>query len=498
MGKEKDKKEKSKSKRGERDDVAMVQQMMAAGMQMHPGMHPAMNQHAMMMGMRNMAMMAQSQAMMRGPHMGMPPFMGAGFPMQGGSMPGSHPRGFAARPLHAAVQGHGPRMDYTAAAGPTGVHVQASGLQSVTIARGTSNPSAQSAQPQTSPTSRQQPVTQSQARASPSAEQTVQSVTTSPGQKAASKSQSSSSSSSSSDSSSSNSSGVKKTATLASDEQAPVGPAKETVGGATGSSEGLAVAGPAPAPHGFEDASAVTLGCAPPPQMGTTAGPALYGPEVLTFGPEFPSQLQVEGPQLPTAGPQVEGPQLPVQGPQLLAEGPQLPTEGPAPLVEGPQLPESAASPSVDPADEEDVLLPRPKPPPRQMKISFNMKGAREAIEAAKAQVQAEEAVAAAKAKRLNTCDASTQTVRDPERDGVVTIWRLRPRGMASFPHFPRPAKQKKKTLPSPDAKRKKMMEPQGSDPIVVVSAEGGPGAETAEATAAVEVNALPIGPVQQ
>merc|ERR1719447_1089048 len=56
----------------------------------------------------------------------------------------------------------------------------------------------------------------------------------------------------------------------------------------------------------------------------------------------------------------------------------------------------------------------------------------------AQAQVQAEEAVAKARARRLHRRDAATQTVRDPEREGdIVTIWRLRPRGMESFPHFP-------------------------------------------------------------
>lgn len=97
-------------------------------------------------------------------------------------------------------------------------------------------------------------------------------------------------------------------------------------------------------------------------------------------------------------------------------------------------------------SEDEDEELPRPRPPPKLGKISFNIQGAKEAIAAAQAHVQAEEAVAAAKARRLNTRDASTQTVRDPltEDGGIVTIWRLRPRGMESFPHFPRARRKKR------------------------------------------------------
>merc|ERR1719327_936392 len=64
----------------------------------------------------------------------------------------------------------------------------------------------------------------------------------------------------------------------------------------------------------------------------------------------------------------------------------------------------------------------------------------------AKEKAEAEAALAAARARRLNTRDASTQTVRDPEtQDGdIVTVWRLRPRGMESFPHFPRQEKRKR------------------------------------------------------
>lgn len=93
----------------------------------------------------------------------------------------------------------------------------------------------------------------------------------------------------------------------------------------------------------------------------------------------------------------------------------------------------------------DDEQLQRPRPLKKLGNISFNIQGAKTAMAAAQAQVQVEEAVAAARARRLNTRDASTQTVRDPERQGgdIVTIWRLRPRGMESFPHFPRQAKKK-------------------------------------------------------
>lgn len=114
-----------------------------------------------------------------------------------------------------------------------------------------------------------------------------------------------------------------------------------------------------------------------------------------------------------------------------------------------------AAAPVAAEADqeEEDAFLPlRPRQPPKGKKgLSFNIQGAKTAMAAAKAQVEAEEAVAAVRARRLNSRDASTQTVRDPEsQDGeIVTIWRLRPRGMESFPHFPRqPAKKKARGSP--------------------------------------------------
>lgn len=108
-----------------------------------------------------------------------------------------------------------------------------------------------------------------------------------------------------------------------------------------------------------------------------------------------------------------------------------------------------AASPAApgghadDAPAEQEMPQPQLKRPKKLGKISFNLQGG--AIAAAQAKVQVEEAVAAARARRLNTKDASTQTVRDPEhQDGeIVTIWRLRPRGMESFPHFPKAAKRK-------------------------------------------------------
>merc|ERR1712232_654061 len=73
--------------------------------------------------------------------------------------------------------------------------------------------------------------------------------------------------------------------------------------------------------------------------------------------------------------------------------------------------------------------------------ISFNIKGA--AVAAAKEQVQIQEELTAARARRLNTKDAATQTVRDPEKQdgGIVTVWRLRPRGVGES--FPKATKRK-------------------------------------------------------
>lgn len=80
-------------------------------------------------------------------------------------------------------------------------------------------------------------------------------------------------------------------------------------------------------------------------------------------------------------------------------------------------------------------------------KLSFNLAGAKETMAQAQEKVKAEVAVAAVRARRLNTRDAATQTVRDPESQdqdgGSVTIWRLRPRGMDNVKHLPRKVKKK-------------------------------------------------------
>lgn len=104
------------------------------------------------------------------------------------------------------------------------------------------------------------------------------------------------------------------------------------------------------------------------------------------------------------------------------------------------------ASPTAEGQDELPLKPQKLRPPSKPGRIAFNIQGAKTAMAAAQAQVQVEVAVAAARARRLNVKDASTQTVRDPEhQDGeIVTIWRLRPRGMESFPHFRREPKKKK------------------------------------------------------
>merc|ERR1719375_725056 len=106
----------------------------------------------------------------------------------------------------------------------------------------------------------------------------------------------------------------------------------------------------------------------------------------------------------------------------------------------------AAAHDALMAVDDEEVLPPQPKARPEPGKISFNITGAKQAMSLAKEKAEAEAALAAARARRLNTRDASTQTVRDPEtQDGdIVTVWRLRPRGMESFPHFPRQEKRKR------------------------------------------------------
>merc|ERR1719265_1816332 len=101
--------------------------------------------------------------------------------------------------------------------------------------------------------------------------------------------------------------------------------------------------------------------------------------------------------------------------------------------------------PKKDDEDEEFLALKRPRPPPKAGKISFNVEGAKQAVAAAQAVKEAEAAVEALRAKRLNTRDASSQTEFDPlKNNDYVALWRLRPRGMASFPHFPRQANGKK------------------------------------------------------
>lgn len=101
--------------------------------------------------------------------------------------------------------------------------------------------------------------------------------------------------------------------------------------------------------------------------------------------------------------------------------------------------------PKKDDEDEEFLALKRPRPPPKMGKISFNVEGAKQAVAAAQAVKEAEEAVEALRAKRMNTRDACSQTEADPLRNGdYVALWRLRPRGMASFPHFPRQVNGKK------------------------------------------------------
>jgi len=132
-------------------------------------------------------------------------------------------------------------------------------------------------------------------------------------------------------------------------------------------------------------------------------------------------------------------PSVPALAPALEPKTPPDPIPGDAPPL---KTPENNAGHQEQDDDEQPHRL---RPPPKPGKISFNIQGAKEAMAAAQAQVQALEAVEAVRKRRLNTRDASTQTVRDPERqDGdIVTIWRLRPRGMESFPHFPRPGKKK-------------------------------------------------------
>lgn len=150
--------------------------------------------------------------------------------------------------------------------------------------------------------------------------------------------------------------------------------------------------------------------------------------------PSSPQSHQFVAPQTPPDS------ALPGESPQTsLGASSVVPSAAPPPIGAAPSPTAALGDPS-ETNNDDDLPLPKPRPPPKPGKISFNMQGAKKAIAEAQAQVQVEEAVAAARARRLNTRDAATQTVRDPEtQDGdIVTIWRLRPRGMESFPHFPR------------------------------------------------------------
>jgi len=127
-----------------------------------------------------------------------------------------------------------------------------------------------------------------------------------------------------------------------------------------------------------------------------------------------------------------------------------VPVPAPAVMARLPEVLQEALPTAGSPLQEEpDDELPMPKRAPLAVRksISFNLQGAQKAMAAAQANLQVQAAVEAARQKRLNVKDAATQTVRDPERqDGeIVTIWRLRPRGMESFPHFAKPKKAKRK-----------------------------------------------------
>lgn len=106
------------------------------------------------------------------------------------------------------------------------------------------------------------------------------------------------------------------------------------------------------------------------------------------------------------------------------------------------------AGTSPEEREEEEELPQRPRAPPKLGKISFNIQGAKEAMQAAKAQKEVEQKVAAVRERKMNTKDATTQTEKNPEAGGIVCIYRYRPRGMESFPHFPR--RVKKKARPPP------------------------------------------------
>ena len=154
---------------------------------------------------------------------------------------------------------------------------------------------------------------------------------------------------------------------------------------------------------------------------------------------EGAQQLQV------TQGSQASPPASPEARPDAV----DVPVPLPVPLkghLSTEPLTEATATPPEGEA--EPLTFPkRPRVPAKAGSITFNMQGAQKAMAAARTKVQVQTAVEAAKAKRLNVKDAATQTVRDPERqDGdIATIWRLRPRGMESFPHFAKQPKIRKR-----------------------------------------------------
>mmetsp|Transcript_70503 Transcript_70503/g.131870 ORF Transcript_70503/g.131870 Transcript_70503/m.131870 type:complete len:351 (-) Transcript_70503:28-1080(-) len=119
-----------------------------------------------------------------------------------------------------------------------------------------------------------------------------------------------------------------------------------------------------------------------------------------------------------------------------------------APAATTPGVEANAATPAEDEADEAEgipsllggSLANAAKAQRNQKKsISFKLQGAKEAMAAAQKVTDLEAELKAVRARKQNVRDATTQTVRNPLQDGEkVTVWRLRPRGMESFPHFPK------------------------------------------------------------
>mmetsp|Transcript_149617 Transcript_149617/g.259921 ORF Transcript_149617/g.259921 Transcript_149617/m.259921 type:complete len:383 (+) Transcript_149617:3-1151(+) len=163
--------------------------------------------------------------------------------------------------------------------------------------------------------------------------------------------------------------------------------------------------------------------------------------------PPDPAPVELPVSPLLVTPPAPAAPDVGTPGHEQLAINATVPdTAAAAAAIAGAPTPASAPVALSAAAGEEapDEELRPIRPPPKPGKISFNIQGG--AMAKAQAQVQVEEAVAAARARRLNFKDASTQTVRDPEQEGdIVCLLRLRPRGMESFPHFPRPGKKKAK-----------------------------------------------------